>query len=298
MADHESTRCPACDVANAAHASFCQQCGHSMGSGSAAPPSQMYTGAIGVSESSRIKGYVVAFIAVAAVLVVGGALVLLAGTDGDEGSAADADSAPISDVDPAGETSVGITQAPSLPSTAVTVTEPPITEPAITEPLVTDPLVTDPLVTDPPVTAPPTTPPPATAAPTTAPPTTAPPTTAPPAPSVALSFDQAANFYRGYIATAINGDYNAAWNMLSSSDQADYPRGFDQFVGFWRSVSFADVERVEPVGGSAGFQSLVVDMAYGQVDGDPTSFEVVEVDVNVRPDGSFQIFDYRYIRNQ
>ena len=86
--------------------------------------------------------------------------------------------------------------------------------------------------------------------------------------------------------------------MLSSSDQADYPDGFDQFVDFWRSVSFADVQRVESVGGSDGFQALDVDMAYGQVDGTSTSFEVIEVDVNLRPDGSFQIFDYRYIRNQ
>ncbi len=39
-------------------------------------------------------------------------------------------------------------------------------------------------------------------------------------------------------------------------------------------------------------------MAYGQADGDPTSFEVIDVDVNVRPDGLLQIFDYRFVGKQ
>ena len=86
--------------------------------------------------------------------------------------------------------------------------------------------------------------------------------------------------------------------MLSERDQGDYERGFDQFVGFWQSVSFAEVQRVDSIGGGPSFQSMRVDMAYGQVDGDPTSFEVIEVDVNVRPDGSLQIFDYRFIGTQ
>ena len=89
-----------------------------------------------------------------------------------------------------------------------------------------------------------------------------------------------------------------AWNKLSTRDQGDYERGFDQFVGFWQSVSFADVQQLERLGGGTGFQSMRAEMAYGQVDGDPTSFEVIEVDVNVRPDGTLQIFDYRFIGTQ
>ena len=119
------------------------------------------------------------------------------------------------------------------------------------------------------------------------------------APSVgSITPDQAAGFYRAFIATAIGGDYVEAWNMLSERDQRDYERGFDQFVGFWQSVSFAEVQQIDSLGGSSSFQSMRVDMAYGQVDGDPTSFEVIEVDVNVRPDGLFQIFDYRFIGTQ
>ena len=113
-----------------------------------------------------------------------------------------------------------------------------------------------------------------------------------------VTFDEAAAYYRAYIATAVGGDYVNAWNMLSERDQGDYERGFDQFVGFWQSVSFAEVQQLERLGGGPSFQSMRVEMAYGQVDGDPTSFEVIEVDVNVRPDGLLQIFDYRFIGAQ
>ena len=294
MTDHEAARCPACDAENAAHATFCNHCGKPMGTTAAAAPSQMHAGAVGASDGSGSRGYMIAAVAVGAVLVVGGALVLLAGNDDGSDAAIVSESAPNGSAGVVSET----TEAPTSTGDVATAAAAPTT------PATTAPPTAAPTTTVPPTTTPPTTTPPTTTPPTTAPPSTAPPvasTLAPqpqPNPSVTLSFDQAANFYRNYIATATNGDYNAAWNMLSSSDQADYSNGFDQFVGFWRSVSFADVQRVESVGGSAGFQSLLVDMAYGQVDGDPTSLEVVEVDVNVRPDGSFQIFDYRYIRNQ
>ena len=285
MTDHETTRCPSCDTANPASATFCTNCGKPMGTSAAAAPPGMYTSAAGASDGSGAKGYMIAAVAVGAVLVVGGLLFLLADTDerDDTAGAAGSSSNSVSVTDPLVET---------LPGTVVAVPAP-ITEVATTPALAA---TTAPPPTEVPTTAPPTTLPPTTLPPTTLPPTTAASTTAP-VPTVSLSFAQADSFYRGYIATAMNGDYNAAWNMLSSSDKADYGSGFDQFVGFWRSVSFADVQRVESVGGSAGFQSLAVDMAYGQVDGDPTSLEVVEVDINVRPDGSLQIFDYRYIRN-
>jgi hypothetical protein len=256
----------------------------------------MYTSAVGAAHPAGTKGYIVAALAVAAVLVVGGALVLFAGTDETDDGAVVSESTPISTPDTSDEILPASTEAPTTPAPSAPPTEAPTTVPPPTQPPPTEPPTT-PATTAPPTTSPPTTAPPTTATPTVAS-TLAPQPTPAPTPSVTLSFDQAAGFYRSYVATAINGDYNVAWNMLSSSDQADYSNGFDQFVGFWRSVSFADVQRVESVGGSAGFQSLIVDMAYGQVDGDPTSFEVIEVDVNVRPDGSFQIFDYRYIRNQ
>jgi hypothetical protein len=292
MTNQEPTRCPSCDTANAAHATFCAHCGKPMGTSAAVAPSEMYTSAVGAADGSGIKGYMIGAVAVAAVLIAGGALFLLADADESDDTAGAAGSSPNSVLvtDPLAETSPGtvasvsapLIEVPTTPALAAT-TGPPPTEAPTTVPPPPEP------------TAPPTTAPPATVPPTV-PPAPAPTTVA--VPTVSLSFAQAESFYRGYIATAINGDYNAAWSMLSSSDQADYERGFDQFVGFWRGVSFADVQRVESVGGSAGFQSLAVDMAYGQVDGDPTSLEVIEVDVNVRPDGSFQIFDYRYVRNQ
>ena len=139
---------------------------------------------------------------------------------------------------------------------------------------------------------------------TAAPPPPSPPAiTAAPVPTVApgvgtVTFDQAVAFFRSYITTALNGDHATAWNMLSERDQRDCERGFDQFVGFWQSVSFADVRRVDPLGGGPSFQSLRADMAYGQADGDLTSFEVIDVDVNVRPDGLLQIFDYRFVGKQ
>lgn len=286
MTDQQAARCPACDTENAAHATFCNHCGKPMGAGAAAAPSQTYAGAVGAADRTGAKGYIVAAVAVAAVLVVGGALVLLADADEGEDAALVSGSTPISTSVVSDETLPETTEVPTTPAPTPPPTQPPTT-----------PATTAPATTAPP-TAPPPTAPPAAAPPAAAPPTVAPQPTSAPTPSVTLSFDQAASFYRSYIATAVNGEYNAAWNMLSSSDQADYTNGFDQFVGFWRSVSFADVQGVASVGGSAGFQSLAVDMAYGQVDGDPTSLEVIEVDVNVRPDGSLQIFDYRYIRNQ
>ncbi len=293
MTNHEVARCPACDSANPAHAAFCANCGKPMGSGAAAAPSEMDAGSVGAAENTGTMGYVVAAVAVAAVLIVGGALFLLGDADDSDETAVTAP--PASEPDP------------TSPTTPVTV--PAVSVPAVTAPLTEVPTTPVPAATTvPPPTAAPTTvapPPTPTVAPQTLPRATAPPApapapepTPPPPPGATLSFAEAESFFRNYIATAEDGDYNGAWSLLSSSDRADYPNGFDQFVGFWRSVSFAEVQRVESVGGSAGFQSLAVDMAYGQVDGDPTSFEVVEVDVNVRPDGSLQIFDYRYIRNQ
>lgn len=237
-------------------------------------------------------------IAVATVLIVGGALLFLTDTDerDDTAGSASSDSViEVFDADPSPDpnsTPAPTTEAADAVTGESIVTEaPPVTVSPPSEPLVS--------VAPAPVTPVPVAPIPVTAPPVTAPPPTAAPTVAPqPAPGPALTFEQADGFFRNYVALAASGDYTTAWSVLSSSDQADYPDGFDQFVGFWRSVSFADVQRVESVGGSAGFQSLMVDMAYGQADGDPTSFEIIEVDVNVRPDGSLQIFDYRYIRNQ
>ena len=280
MTEHHMTRCPSCDTANPAHATFCTHCGKPMGSGGAAEPSGMYASDVGGADGSGLKGYMIAAAAVAAVLVVGGALVFFADDDGPDDTllvTSSSVSAP----------AAAVSTTPAVTATSVPApTVPPTTVPLSPAPAPTDPLTSPPRATIPP--APPPTPAPAPA----------PEPTAAPRPSGTLSFAQADSFYRSYIATAISGEFTAAWNMLSSSDQADYPNGFDQFVGFWRSVSFADVQRVESVGASDGFQALAVDMAYGQVDGTSTSFEVIEVDVNVRPDGSFQIFDYRYIRNQ
>lgn len=276
-----------------------------MGAGAATPPPQLHAASVGSTQGAGAKGYVIGASAVAAVLLVGGALLFLVDTDGS-GDVRSADSvAEVGETDPVSDPSTTLgseSDATSLPDTAIPDTVSPAvarTEPAAVDALTTvAEVATTPAATPPAVTAPPVTAPPATAAPVVAPPTAAPTIAPPPAPVSALTFEQADGFFRNYVALAVTGDYTTAWNLLSTSDQADYPNGFDQFVNFWRSVSFADVQRVESVGGSAGFQSLAVDMAYGQADGDPTSFEIVEVDVNVRPDGSLQIFDYRYIRNQ
>ncbi len=255
-----------------------------------APVGTLGAGATG--GSTGMSSSMIGAVTVAVVLLVGGALFFITGGDGSDA------------VD-----SVAPASAPG--GTSGTPTAPPSTEPVSTPgPSTSLAPTTAPPTTLAPTTAPLTTLPPTTLAPVPSPPPptvppqpTAPPTTAAPVPTVApgvgtVTFDQAAAFYRGYIATAVSGDYVNAWNMLSARDQGDYERGFDQFVGFWQSVSFADVQQLERLGGSTGFQSMRAEMAYGQVDGDPTSFEVIEVDVNVRPDGSLQIFDYRFIGPQ
>lgn len=268
-----------------------------MGSSVSAPHEGARPEAIGAATASGTKGYAIAAVAVGAVLIVGGALVVLSG---DRDGGGDGLST-VATVGPGGSTPAATTQVTvAVPAAATTdlASTAPETTTAPTEAPTLSVAPTSPLVTAPPITAPPVTAPPVTAPPITAPPIVVAPTPASTVAPATLSFAQAEAFFRAYVATAVAGDHVTAWNMLSSSDQADYPEGFDTFVGFWLSVSFAEVQRVESVGGSAGFQSLVVDMAYGQVDGDPTSLEVVEVDVNLRPDGALQIFDYRYIRNQ
>ncbi len=307
MTDPGTTRCPSCDTANPAHATFCTNCGTSMGAGAVTPPSHLHDASAGRAQGAGLKGYVIGASAVAAVLLVGGGLLFLVDTDGRDDVQSSDSIVDVAAGDPASDpnTTLGtdaesaVTAVPGTAESEVAGTDPAAVEALTT---VTE-ASTTPAVTSPPVTAPPVTAPPVTVAPAIAPTPTAAPTPAPvpapaPAPVSTLTFEQADGFFRNYVAAAIAGDHTTAWSLLSTSDQADYPDGFDQFVGFWRSVSFADVQRVESVGGSAGFQSLAVDMAYGQADGDPTSFEIVEVDVNVRPDGSLQIFDYRYIRNQ
>ncbi|MEP6299149.1 MAG: hypothetical protein ABJ382_17635 [Ilumatobacter sp.] len=314
MTDHGGARCPSCDTVNAAHATYCTNCGSSMGAGAATPPSHLHATAVGAAKGAGATGYVIGASAVAAVLIVGGALLFLVDTDGsgdvrssdsvvDVGAVGTVDGTPEPDTTLDAESDATAPPGTATPQVATTesaavdalttVADVPATL-AATTPAPTSPVA-------PPVTAAPVTAAPVTAAPVVAPTPTAAPSPAPvpaPAGASALTFEQAEGFFRNYVAVAVGGDHTTAWNLLSTSDQADYPNGFDQFVGFWRSVSFADVQRVESVGGSAGFQSLAVDMAYGQADGDPTSFELVEVDVNVRPDGFLQIFDYRYIRNR
>lgn len=279
MTDQYEQRCPSCDTSNAAHATFCSHCGKPMGTHAAAPAAAAAPPPL--RSDSSATAYVIAAVAVATVLIVGGALFLLAGGDDNDGSAS-ATTAP--------GASAGV--APESVPTAPPTTDAEVA--ATTAAATTAPSPTTPPATVPPETAPPETPPPETVPPSTAAP--APVSTVPPAPTVPITFNEAEVFFRGYIETAISRDYLAAWNRLSSRDQSDYSGGFDQFVGFWQSVSTAQISGISSLAGSnSSVQSLAVDIAYGQVDGDPTSFEMVEVDVNRRPDGTLQIFDYRFI---
>lgn len=295
MTDHvnDPGRCPSCDTTNAPDATFCHRCGRPIGTDAVPAPAGTYT-AGALAGGSTMSSAMIGAITVAVVLVVGGTLFFVAGgrDDGRAGGAGEALPEPaVASIDPS-----------TVPATTVT---PPTTDVLPTVAPTTVAPSTDLPTTVAPTTVPPTVAPPPTPAPTTAAPrpTVVIPSTAAPVPTVApgvgaVTFDEASAFFRAHIATAINGDYVTAWNMLSARDQADYERGFDQFVGFWQGVSFAEVQDIRSLGGGPSFQSMRVDMAYGQADGDPTSFEVIEVDVNVRPDGLLQIFDYRFIGTQ
>jgi hypothetical protein len=267
---NELSRCPSCDAENGPSAAYCQRCGRQL---------EVHAGASAEgagSSSASVNAYMVGAIVVAVVLIVGGTLFFLAGND-ESSTATDA-------------TSTVATTSSTLPPTTL----PPTTLP----PTTIAPTTIAPTTLPPTTAAPTTVPPPTTRAPAPVVPTTIAPVPTPAPGTGTVTFDQAESFFRAYISTAISGDYVTAWNQLSEPDQRDYVEGFDQFVGFWQSVSFADVQRVESRGGGAGFQSMRADMAYGQVDGDPTSFEVIDVDVNVRPDGTLQIFDYRFVGTQ
>ncbi len=210
-----------------------------MGAHAAAAPAGTFT-TTATGGSSKMGAYMIGAVTVAVVLIVGGTLFFLA--EGDDREPEDAVREATADV-----TSAAPSQA-TLPPTTLA-------------PTTLAPAITLPPTTVPPATALPSTVPPTTAAP---PPPSPPPTTAAPVPTVApgvgtVTFDQAVAFFSSYIATALNGDYVTAWNMLSERDQRDYERGFDQFVGFWQSVSFADVQRVDSLGGGPSFQSMRAD---------------------------------------